>query len=520
MAMTAEARSGSVLGGLRLIASVFKLRIGVAIMLSALAGLAVSDSTSLPAWKIAVLALAVLMSAASAGALNQYVERESDARMPRTRNRPFVTGRLKAGPFWLGVILSTLGMAVLMAGLALNWAVAFHVFMGAFIYGVVYTIWLKHRTWLNIVVGGLAGSFAVLAGAAAVGADLSPSPLILAIVLFFWTPPHFWSLAMAVRDQYAAASVPMLPVVVGDARAARVILGTYIGRGRRVLAAGVLRHGIDLSRLRGGRRRAVHREEHQAAAGSLEAVRHGQLSCLADPALPAAVRRHCGPAAAGVMMSMRAAASGAFAGGSGVIALLGHVAPARPPMCLRIKPTALARSDAAIGRQLEGYRFAGIEGPIALADLRGKPVVLNLVYTGCADICPMIVQNLDRAIDAGQEALGAESFAVLTIGFDSVHDTPERMAAFARTMAHPPATGDLRASSPRRSNGSSDEVGFTFYASPKGFDHLAQTTILDGEGRIYSQVLGADFSTPAMVEPLKDLVFGRQRPVTSVAGVT
>jgi protoheme IX farnesyltransferase len=225
MAMTVEARSGSVLGGLRLIASVFKLRIGVAIMLSALTGLAVSDSTTLPAWKIAVLALAVLMSAASAGALNQYVERVSDARMPRTRNRPFVTGQLKAGPFWLGVILSTLGVAVLMAGLALNWAVAFHVFMGAFIYGVVYTIWLKHRTWLNIVVGGLAGSFAVLAGAAAVGADLSPSPLILAIVLFFWTPPHFWSLAMAVRDQYAAANVPMLPVVVGDIRAARVILG-------------------------------------------------------------------------------------------------------------------------------------------------------------------------------------------------------------------------------------------------------------------------------------------------------
>jgi protoheme IX farnesyltransferase len=228
MAMTAEAQSGSVLGGLRLIASVFKLRIGVAIMLSALAGLAVSANAALPAWKIAVLGLAVLMSAASAGALNQYVERESDARMPRTRNRPFVTGRLKAGPLWLGIILSTLGVAVLLAGFILNWTVAFHTFMGAFIYGIVYTVWLKHRSWLNIVVGGLAGSFAVLAGAAAVGADLSPAPLILAIVLFFWTPPHFWSLAMAVRDQYAAAGVPMLPVVVGDARAARVILGHTI----------------------------------------------------------------------------------------------------------------------------------------------------------------------------------------------------------------------------------------------------------------------------------------------------
>jgi protoheme IX farnesyltransferase len=225
MAMTLGAEPVSISGGVRLIASAFKLRIGVAIMFSALAGLAVAGPEALPIWKIIVLALAVLMSAASAGALNQYVERDSDARMPRTRNRPFVTGRLKAGPFWLGVILSTLGVAVLLAGLVLNWAVAFHVFMGAFVYGVVYTIWLKHRTSLNIVVGGLAGSFAVLAGAAAVGADLSPAPLILAIVLFFWTPPHFWSLAMAVRDQYAAANVPMLPVVVGDARAARVILG-------------------------------------------------------------------------------------------------------------------------------------------------------------------------------------------------------------------------------------------------------------------------------------------------------
>jgi protoheme IX farnesyltransferase len=210
--------------GVRLIASVFKLRIGVAIMLSALAGLAVAGGEAPTPWQIAALALAILLSAASAGALNQYVERESDARMPRTRNRPFVTGRLKAGPFWLAVILAVLIAAVLLAGLALNWAVAFHAFMGAFVYGVVYTIWLKHRTWLNIVVGGLAGSFAVLAGAAAVGADLAPAPLALAVALFFWTPPHFWSLAMAVRDQYAAAGVPMLPVVVGDGRAARIIL--------------------------------------------------------------------------------------------------------------------------------------------------------------------------------------------------------------------------------------------------------------------------------------------------------
>ncbi len=223
--VTAVAAPGnSMAAGLRLVGSVFKLRIAVAITLSALAGMAVMPGRPLPAWQLAVLALAVMLSAASAGAFNQYVERDADARMARTRNRPFVTGRLKAGPLWLGIILATLAIAVTMAGIALNWAVAFHVFMGAFVYGLVYTVWLKRRTWLNIVLGGLAGSFAVLAGAAAIDPSLAAAPIIMAVVLFLWTPPHFWSLATALREDYAAAGVPMLPVVVGAARAAWAIL--------------------------------------------------------------------------------------------------------------------------------------------------------------------------------------------------------------------------------------------------------------------------------------------------------
>jgi protoheme IX farnesyltransferase len=208
----------------RQIASLFKLRIGVAIMLSALAGIAVSPGPDLPAWKVVVLALAVMLSSASAGALNQYFERDLDARMARTRTRPFVTGEFEAGPLWLSAILLILAIAVLGAALATNLAAAFHVFMGAFVYGVVYTIWLKRRTWWNIVVGGLAGSFAVLAGASAVDPTLAPAPIILAVVLFLWTPPHFWSLAAALRKEYAEAQVPMLPVVVGNPRAAKIIL--------------------------------------------------------------------------------------------------------------------------------------------------------------------------------------------------------------------------------------------------------------------------------------------------------
>ena len=101
-------------------------------------------------------------------------------------------------------------------------------FLGAFFYGVVYTVWLKRRSWLNIVVGGLAGSFAVLAGAAAVDPQLGPLPLLLALVLFLWTPPHFWSLAIANQADYAAAGVPMLPVVVGPQRAAHVVLASTV----------------------------------------------------------------------------------------------------------------------------------------------------------------------------------------------------------------------------------------------------------------------------------------------------
>ena len=205
--------------------SVFKLRIGVAIMLCALAGLAVTPGPQPETWQIVLLALAVLLSAASAGAFNQYIERDLDARMARTSRRPFVTGDFQAGPLWLSTILLVLVLAVAMAAFALNIYVALHVFLGAFVYGVVYTVWLKTRTWLNIVLGGLAGSFAVLAGASAVDPSLPPAPVILSIVLFLWTPPHFWSLATAMHKDYAKAGVPMLPVVVGDALAAKVILG-------------------------------------------------------------------------------------------------------------------------------------------------------------------------------------------------------------------------------------------------------------------------------------------------------
>jgi protoheme IX farnesyltransferase len=204
--------------------SLLKLRIGLAIALSALAGLAVTPGPSVPAWKQALLALAVLLASGSAGAFNHYVERDLDARMPRTRQRPFARGAFHAGPAWLAAIGLLLLAGVTLAYIGLGWVPAGYVFLGAFVYGVVYTVWLKRRTVLNIVIGGLSGSFAVLAGAAVVDPSPSTLPVLLATVLFLWTPPHFWSLALAMRDEYAAAGVPMLPVVIGDSPAAWVIL--------------------------------------------------------------------------------------------------------------------------------------------------------------------------------------------------------------------------------------------------------------------------------------------------------
>jgi len=204
--------------------SVFKLRIGISIAASAVAG-AVAMPAGPGGAKLAMLAIMVLAASAAAGAFNQLVERDLDARMARTRRRPFVTGELRAGPAWHIGLALLLAVSTAAAALELGSVAALHILLGALVYGVVYTVWLKRRTSWNIVIGGLSGSFAVLAGAAVVDPVPTPTVALLALVLFLWTPPHFWSLAMARRDDYAAAAVPMLPLVVGDRCAARIIFG-------------------------------------------------------------------------------------------------------------------------------------------------------------------------------------------------------------------------------------------------------------------------------------------------------
>jgi protoheme IX farnesyltransferase len=175
--------------------------------------------------QLAALALAMLLGSASSSVFNHFWDRDIDRLMARTRNRPLATGPLTDHPeraLWFAGALMVAGVGL--AALALNWVAAAHLFLGIFFYGVVYTVWLKRRTWWNIVVGGAAGSFAVLAGAAAADPSVWLLPWLMAITLFLWTPSHFWALAILLKDDYAMAKVPMLPCLVGEARCSRAIL--------------------------------------------------------------------------------------------------------------------------------------------------------------------------------------------------------------------------------------------------------------------------------------------------------
>lgn len=202
------------LAAVRLTVSLLKLRIGVAIAASALAGIMAATGPALSAGRMVAIVVAVLGASGAAGAFNHYYERDLDRLMWRTRGRPFATGAFRPRWWWLTGFAALLAASLALITAAGGGVSAAYVLLGAFTYGIAYTVWLKRRSAWNIVVGGLAGSFAVLAGAAAVDATPQLVPTVLALVLFLWTPPHFWSLAAAKGDDYRSAGIPMLPLVI------------------------------------------------------------------------------------------------------------------------------------------------------------------------------------------------------------------------------------------------------------------------------------------------------------------
>jgi protoheme IX farnesyltransferase len=169
--------------------------------------------------------LCIALGAGAAGALNQWYEADIDARMKRTRARPLPAGRMnRDSALHFGVGLGV--FSVLLMGLATNLLAAGILAVSILFYVFVYTIWLKPRTPQNIVIGGAAGAFPPLIGWAAATGGIAPLPLLLFALVFLWTPPHFWALALFVKTDYANAGIPMLPVVAGE-RATRTQIGLY-----------------------------------------------------------------------------------------------------------------------------------------------------------------------------------------------------------------------------------------------------------------------------------------------------
>lgn len=200
---------------MQIMQTLFKMRVVSLLLLSSIAG-AFLGATGWPGFgPLLLVFITGGMSACGASALNQYIEREKDKKMTRTRKRPLPTGMIDQQ--WVPIAgINLIVLSVIIALSFRNGMLAVYLAAGAFIYVCVYTLWLKPRTLLNIVVGGAAGSAAVLAGGAAVGVPFDRAVWVLSLVVFLWTPAHFWSLAVLYRDDYKAAEVPMLPTLVSE----------------------------------------------------------------------------------------------------------------------------------------------------------------------------------------------------------------------------------------------------------------------------------------------------------------
>lgn len=178
---------------------------------------------------------------------------------------------------------------------------------------------------------------------------------------------------------------------------------------------------------------------------------------------------------------------------------------------------ALTKSRAVLGHIMPDFAFVDASGRrLRLSEFTGRPYLLTLVYTACSDVCPLIIQNLHPTVENAQQLLGADRFAVLTVGFDARHDTPDRMRAFMRSQGVELPNWHFLSADQKTIDALAEAVGFTFYPRAGGFDHMAQITVVDAEGRIYRQIYGGAFDPPQVMEPLKDVVFGRYRPIADL----
>ena len=181
---------------------------------------------------------------------------------------------------------------------------------------------------------------------------------------------------------------------------------------------------------------------------------------------------------------------------------------------------AFRESQAAIGRQVPDVTLRDrLNRLVRLSDYRGRPLVVSFVYTGCFQACPVATQTLSKAVKQAREALGADAFQVVSIGFNQPFDSPEAMAAFARQNRVADPRWEFLSPDAKEVEALAAAFGFSFQATAKGFDHITQATIVDADGVIYRQVYGETFELPLFVGPLKELRSGQAAQAVTLGNV-
>jgi protein SCO1/2 len=173
------------------------------------------------------------------------------------------------------------------------------------------------------------------------------------------------------------------------------------------------------------------------------------------------------------------------------------------------RSAALEISQAAIGVKVGDYRFYNTQGQVrSVSDYAGKPLVVSLIYTSCYHICPTTTQHLATVVSKAQDALGDDSFSVVSVGFDTANDTADAMRVFARQQNVDIDGWEFLSTDAETIDALAADLGFQFFSTGSGFDHLIQSSVMDADGVVVRQVYGIRFDTPHLIEPLKALVFG------------
>ena len=218
--------------GFKEIMEISKPRIVVLLVITAVTSMyaaskLVDGVPELDYWSYLHIIIAGTLASAGSSALNHYYDKDIDPKMTRTSTRPIPSGRMAASHVLIyGVVVSCI--SVIYGYFALNPITAFFIAVGIFFYVIIYTVWLKRRNSSNIVIGGIAGSAAAWAGWAAATGSMDLLGFLVGFLVFVWTPSHFWCLAMKIKDEYAQAGIPMLPVVIGMQKTSKFILGNTI----------------------------------------------------------------------------------------------------------------------------------------------------------------------------------------------------------------------------------------------------------------------------------------------------